>query len=302
MATNKPVGRFVSGFVSILGRPNVGKSTLLNTLLGTKVAIVSDKPQTTRTSIQGVLNLGGAQVVFLDTPGIHRPDTLINKRMMKEVRAALDGRDLLLFMADSTAPVGWRDEQAVALVKDIRTPALLVLNKVDLLKDKARLLPLIERYQAIADFEEFIPISALNGDGLDRVREAIVSRLPDGPRYFPEDHVTDQPERFFVTELIREKVLQQTRQEVPHAVTVLIDQWEETPRLLRIAASVCVERDGQKAIIIGAKGSMLKRIGTLARRDLETILGRRIYLELFVKVRAKWRQKSAYLSSIDWKP
>ena len=301
MANSKPPGRFVSGFVSILGRPNVGKSTLLNALLQAKVAIVSDKPQTTRTSIQGFLNLPGAQVVFLDTPGIHRPDTLINKWMMKEVRAALDGRDLLLFMADSTAPVRRPDEQAVELVNNAGAPALLLLNKVDLLKHKAQLLPLIERYQALGHFDEIIPMSARTGDGLDRVRKAIVSRLKEGPRYFPEDQITDQPERFLAAELVREKVLRETREEVPHAVMVLIDQWEETPKILRIAASICVERGGQKAIVIGAKGAMLKRIGTLARQELEVILGRRIYLELFVKVRARWREKPAYLNSIGWK-
>lgn len=301
MANTKPRGRFVSGFVSILGQPNVGKSTLLNALLEAKVAIVSDKPQTTRTSIQGILNLPDAQVVFLDTPGIHRPDTLINKWMMKEVRAALDGRDLLLFMADCTAAFGRQHEQAVQMVRNAGTPALLLLNKVDLLKHKAQLLPQIERYQALGDFDEIIPMSALTGDGLDRVRKAIVSRLTEGPRYFPKDQITDQPERFLAAELVREKVLRETREEVPHAVLVLIDQWEDTPRILRIAASICVERDGQKAIVIGAKGAMLKRIGTLARRELEVVLGRRIYLELFVKVRARWREKPAYLNSIAWK-
>ena len=301
METNTGSERFVSGFVSILGRPNVGKSTLLNQLLGTKVAIVSDKPQTTRTTIQGVWNLPGAQIVFVDTPGIHRPDTLINRKMAKEVAGAIEGRNLLLFLADCTKFVRRQEEQAVALVARAPTPALLLLNKVDLLKDKARLLPLIARYRELARFDECIPISALTGDGLDRVREAIVKRLPEGPRYFPEDEITDQPERFFVAEMIREKVLRETKQEVPHAVMVEIEQWEETPRLLRVAASICVERPGQKAIIIGSKGAMLKQIGTAARKDLESILGRKIYLELFVKVRKGWREKMAYLGAIDWK-
>ena len=299
--SRNPKSRFVSGFVSIIGRPNVGKSTLLNALLGTKVAIVSDKPQTTRTSIQGVLNMEGAQIVFLDTPGIHRPDTLINKQMMNQVRGALDGRDLLLFVADCRAPIKREDEQAIALLTETSAPTILLLNKVDLLKDKARLLPLIARYQKFGKFEEFIPISALSNDGLDLVRDSIISRLPKGPQYFPADQVTDQPERFFAGEIIREKVLLETRQEIPHAVLVIIEKWEDSSGLLKIAASICVEREGQKAIIIGAKGSLLKQIGTLARQELEALLGRKIFLELFVKTRPKWREKPAFLSSLDWK-
>ncbi len=292
---------FVSGFVSILGRPNAGKSTLLNALLGRKVAIVSDKPQTTRTTIQGVLNLPNAQIVFVDTPGIHRPDSLINKKLMQEVAAALEGRDLLLYLADCVRGVSTEDEQAVELVARSGTPCLLLLNKIDLLRDKAKLLPLIERYKELANFEEFIPISALTGEGLDSVREAIVKRLPPGPRYFPEDVITDQPEEFFAAEIIREKVLAHTRQEVPHAVMVLIDDWEETDRLLRISASIVVERPGQKGIVIGAKGAMLKKIGTEARLELEHWFGKKIFLELFVKVRKNWRDNPAYLREIDWK-
>ncbi len=292
---------FVSGFVSILGRPNVGKSTLLNTLVGEKVAIVSDKPQTTRTTIQGILTLPGAQVVFVDTPGIHRPDTLINKKMMKSVTAALEGRDLLLFMTECTKPVGPLDEQAVELVRQAPTPALLLLNKVDRLGDKSTLLPLIERYKELADFQEFIPISALTGDGVDRLKAEIVKRMPPGPQYFPEDEITDQPIRFFAGEVVREKVLSETRQEVPHSVMVQVDQWEESDRLVRIGASILVERPGQKAIIIGAKGSMLKKVGMAAREELELLLGRRIYLELFVKVRKNWRENPAYLAALDWR-
>ncbi len=292
---------FVSGFVSILGRPNTGKSTLLNTLLGTKIAIVSDKPQTTRTTIQGILNRPDAQIVFLDTPGIHQPDTLLNKKMMKDVTAALEGRDLLLLMADCTRPPGPLDEQAVELVRQTQTPSLLLLNKIDRLADKARLLPLIERYKELADFQEFIPISALNGDGVDRLLQEILKRLPEGPRYFPEDQITDQPIRFLAAELIREKVLQETRQEVPHSVLVQVDQWEQTDKLLRIGASILVERPGQKAIVIGAKGSMLKKIGSAARQELELLLRQRIFLELFVKVRKNWRENPAYLAALDWR-
>ena len=301
MPENKPPERFVSGFVSILGRPNVGKSTLLNSLLGEKVAIVSDKPQTTRTNIQGVLNLEKAQIVFLDTPGIHKPSTVVNKRMMHSVEAALDARDLLLLLADCTRQTGPEDETAVRMVTRARTPAFLLLNKIDRLKDKGRLLPLIDRYREMADFEQFFPVSALTGEGLDQLKDAIVKRLPEGPQYFPEDEITDQPLRFLAAELIREKVLEQTRQEVPHAVMVLIDVWEEKPNVIHIMASIAVERDGQKAILIGSKGATLKQIGTLARGELEQILGRKVYLELFVKVRPKWRQDPAFVNAIDWR-
>lgn len=293
--------RFVSGFVSILGRPNVGKSTLLNAFLGRKLAIVSDKPQTTRTRIQGVLHLDGGQIVFLDTPGIHKPDSLINKRMMKEVRAALDGLDLLLFVADASQPAGDKDQEALALLEDIQTPAILLLNKIDLVKNKAELLPLMDRYRQMGRFEELIPVSALTGEGLDEVRQAVLARLPEGPQYFPEDYLTDQPERFFAAEIIREKVLQLTRQEVPHATMVQVESWEETERLLKIRAVIYVEREGQKGILIGAQGSMLKRIGTLAREELELLLGRKIFLELFVKVRPKWREDPAFVNAIDWR-
>lgn len=293
--------KFVSGFVSILGRPNVGKSTLVNQILGTKIVAVSDKPQTTRTSIQGVLNRPDAQVVFLDTPGIHRPDSLINKKLAQEVAGALEGRDLLALMADCRKRIGADDERAVELIRSTKTPAILLLNKIDLLKDKSRLLPLIEKYGKLAGFEEFIPISALTGDGLDAFQSAIISRLPEGPRYFPEDEITDQPERFFATEMIREKILIETRNEVPHSVMVQLDQWKEDERLIRISATILVERTGQKAIVIGSKGALLKAIGTAAREELEKILGRKIFLELFVKVRKDWREKSAYLSELDWK-
>ncbi len=301
MARKKKKRKFVSGFVSILGRPNTGKSTLLNALLGTKVTIVSDKPQTTRTSIQGVWNLPEAQVVFLDTPGIHRPDTQLNKKLAQDVAGALEGRDLLLFMVECQARPNVEDERAVELVARAKTPVVMLLNKVDLLKDKSKMLPVIEQYQRLGNFEEFIPISAKTGDGLDRVKNAVMSRLPAGPRYFPEDEVTDQPERFFASEIVREKVLHLTRQEVPHSVMVQVENWEEGEKLLRIAAAIIVEKNGQKAIVIGAKGARLKEIGTEARKELEKILGKRIYLELFVKVRENWREKPAYLSELDWK-
>jgi GTP-binding protein Era len=292
---------FRSGFVSIVGRPNAGKSTLLNALIGQKVAIVADKPQTTRTSIQGVLTLPEAQIVFLDTPGIHKADTPLNKRLMNAVRASLDERDLLLFVADAARPFEEEDRRAVDLARKAETPVVLVLNKVDLLKEKARLLPLIEQYKAAYEFVEFVPVSAARGAGLDDLRRVILDRLPEGPAYFPEDYVTDQPERFLAAELVREKVLLATRKEVPHSVTVTVDHWEETPRITRIYATIRVEREGQKPIVIGANGSMLKRIGTLARMEMEKLFGVKIFLDLHVRVQPGWREQRAFLDALDWR-
>lgn len=292
---------FRSGFVSILGRPNTGKSTLLNALVGTKVAIVADKPQTTRTSIQAVLTLPGeAQIVFLDTPGIHKSDTPLNKRMMEAVRAALDQRDLLVFLADASRRFGAEDRQALDLLKKAQTPAILVANKIDLV-NKADLLPLIDQYRELHEFADYVPVSALRAEGLDVLRKEIVARLPEGPAYFPPDHITDQPERFLGAELVREKILRETREEVPHSVAVLVDSWEEMPRLLRIYATVLVERDGQKAILIGKKGSMMKRIGTMAREEMEAMFGRKVFLDLRVKVQPNWREKPAFLDTLDWR-
>lgn len=295
------ISGFRSGFVSIIGRPNAGKSTLLNALVGQKVAIVADKPQTTRTSIQGVVTTPQAQIVFLDTPGIHKADTPLNKRLMAAVRASVDSRDLLLFVADATQDFGHEDGRAIALARRADAPVALVLNKIDLLKDKSRLLPLIESYKTAFDFVDFIPVSATRKTGIDVLTAAIVARLPEGPAYFPEDHVTDQPERFLAAELVREKVLHVTRQEVPHSVTVTIDKWEETPDITRIYASIHVERSGQKAIVIGAKAANIKRIGVLARHEMENLFGVKIYLDLHVHVAPKWREKSAFLDALDWR-
>lgn len=292
---------FRSGFVSIVGRPNAGKSTLLNALVGEKLAIVSEKPQTTRTTVQGVLNLEGAQIVFLDTPGIHESNTLLNRRMMETVRSSLEDRDLILYLADATLPVSTEDEHALDAIRNVTTPVLLLLTKIDRIQDKRQLLPRIEQYQALREFAEYIPISAVAGEGLDRLREAIRARLPKGPAYFPPDYLTEQPERFLAAELIREKILRKTRQEVPHAVAVLVDRWEETPKLTRISATIYVERTGQKAIVIGSGGATLKKIGTLARQEMETKLGRKIFLELFVKVSKDWRENPEFLNTIDWR-
>ncbi|MGA3259721.1 MAG: GTPase Era [Bryobacteraceae bacterium] len=292
---------FRSGFVSLIGRPNTGKSTLLNALVGQKVAIVADKPQTTRTSIQGVLTMAGAQIVFLDTPGIHRADTALNKRLMDAVRAAVEERDLLLLLADAARPIGKDDRQALDLARKCHAPVVLVLNKIDLVKDKALLLPLIDQYRAAFEFADYVPVSATKGQGLDELKKVILHHLPEGPEYFPEDHVTDQPERFLAAELIREKILAATRQEVPHSVAVIVDQWEETGRLTRIFATIRVEREGQKAIVIGTKGAMLKRIGTLARHEMERLFGVKIYLDLHVRVQPGWRDKAAFLNALDWR-
>jgi GTPase len=290
-----------SGFVSILGRPNAGKSTLLNALVGQKVAIVADKPQTTRTAIQGVLTTPEAQVVFVDTPGIHKSDSAINKRMMDAVRASLEERDLFIYVVDATKPFSQGDEKALSILREGAPPVIIVLNKIDALAAKHEMLPLLEEYQKRYKFEEYLPLSAAKGEGLDQLRETVIDRLPEGPQYFPPDHYTDQPARFLAAELIREKILNATRQEVPHSVTVLIEQWEELPRLIRIFATILVERDGQKAIIIGAKGAMLKQIGTEARQEMEALFDTRIYLDLHVKVETDWREKAAYLNTVDWR-
>ncbi len=315
--------KFVSGFVSILGRPNAGKSTLLNALVGQKVSIVADKPQTTRTAIQGVLTTDEAQVIFIDTPGIHKSDTAINKRMMDAVRGALEERDLFIYVVDATKPFGEGDEKALSILRRNRPPnpdsipapdsppsrdregafppVIFALNKIDALAAKHEMLPLLEEYRKRYDFDAYLPISAATGEGLDELRNEVIRRLPEGPEYFPRDHYTDQPARFLAAELVREKVLRATRQEVPHSVTVLIEKWEELPRLIRIFATILVEREGQKAIIIGAKGAMLKQIGTQAREEMESLFDTHIYLDLHVKVENDWRQKAAYLNELDWR-
>jgi len=289
-----------SGFVSILGRPNAGKSTLLNAVLGQKLAIVTAKPQTTRTSIQGVVTTDEYQIVFVDTPGIHRSNTLMNKRMMDTVRASASA-DVVLFLIDVLEPFSDEDAQAIDLVKKIEAPAIAVLNKVDKLHDKPQLLALIERLGALHQFAEFVPISAMKGTGVDTLLKEIVKRLPEGEAMYPEDHLTDQPSRFLAAEILREKILHHTQQEVPHAAAVMIDSWVETPTLLKIAATIYVEKQGQKAILIGVGGAGLKRIGTLARYEMEKTFERKIFLETFVKVKPNWRQDPAFLAAIDWR-
>lgn len=295
------MNKFKSGFVSLVGRPNAGKSTLLNAFVGQKVAIVADKPQTTRTSIQGVVTSKEAQIVFVDTPGIHKADSQLNKRLMDTVRASLEERDLLLFLVDSTRAFVVEDRRALDLATKTGTPMVLVLTKVDLLPDKGKLLPLIEQYKLLHTFVDFVPVSAKKKVGLDELRDVILKHLPEGPAYFPEDYVTDQPERFLAAELIREKVLQVTRQEVPHSVAVMVDKWEETEAITRIFATIRVERPGQKGIVIGKKGAVLVKIGTLARVEMEKLFGAKIYLDLHVRVQPGWRDKATFLNTLDWR-
>ncbi|MGC2695730.1 MAG: GTPase Era [Candidatus Angelobacter sp.] len=295
-----------AGFVSIIGRPNAGKSTLLNALVGEKIAIVTEKPQTTRMNIQGILNVKAqrrrpaGQIVFIDTPGVHKPDSRLNRKMMQEIHAALESRDLILLLVDATDKFGPGDEQVLELVKRTGAPVFLLLNKVDRLH-KEKLLPIIERYSKLHNFQEVIPISALKGGGLDVLIDKVIRALPENPNFFPEDQLTDQPERFLASEIIREKVLLQTGKEVPYATAVIVERYEELPKLTRIAAAIFCERDGQKAILIGKGGEKLKQMGTSARMELERRLGKKVYLELFVKVKAGWRQSAAFVEELDWR-
>jgi GTPase len=297
---------FVSGFVSIVGRPNAGKSTLLNALVGEKIAIVTEKPQTTRMNIQGILNVKAqrgrpaGQIIFIDTPGVHKPDSRLNRKMMQEIHAALESRDLILLLVDATEKFGASDEQVLDLVKRTGAPVFLLLNKVDKLH-KEKLLPIIERYSRLHAFQEIIPISAMKGDGLDVLIDKIIRALPQNPPYFPEDQLTDQPERFLASEIIREKVLLKTGKEVPYATAVIVERYEELPRLTRIAAAIYCERDGQKAILIGKGGEKLKQMGTAARQELERRLEKKVFLELFVKVKPDWRQSAAFVEELDWR-
>jgi GTP-binding protein Era len=289
-----------AGFVSIAGRPNAGKSTLLNALVGEKVAITAHQAQTTRTSIQGVLTTPEAQVIFMDTPGIHKSDTLFNKRMMDTVRGALQDRDLVIYVADATKRIVEEDEHALSAL-DKSGQTLLVLNKIDKISDKRLLLPVLERYNQLFPFREAFPIAARSGEGIDILKQAIINHLPEGPAIFPADYLTDQPARFMASEIIREAILDNLREEVPHATAILVDTWEEKPKLFKIAATIYVERTGQKAILIGAQGQMLKTVGTAARLELERLLERKVFLSLFVKVKPNWREDPSFLNAVDWR-
>lgn len=288
-----------SGFVSIVGRPNAGKSTLINHLVGQKVAIVTSKPQTTRNRIQGIVTREEAQIVLVDTPGIHDAKTALNRQMMREVAAALEGIDVLLLMIDSTTTQPHIDSLLIEKAKRFEGKTILVLNKVDKLP-KQKLLPLLETFGKAHPFVAMVPISALKGDGCDELLSEVLKLLPAGPLYFPEDQVTDQPERFLASEIVREKAIALTYHEVPHALKVEVEKWEAKPRLLRIQMNLTVERASQKKILIGAKGDMLKKIGTQARKELEEILGMKIYLGLFVKVAENWRENPMVVRDLDW--
>ncbi|HKV60343.1 MAG TPA: GTPase Era [Candidatus Acidoferrum sp.] len=297
----KPKKReFRSGFVAIVGRPNAGKSTLVNRLVGQKIAIVTCKPQTTRNRIQGIVTKAQGQIVFIDTPGLHEADSALGRQMMQEVASALEGIDVLLLMVDASSAQTHADDLLLEKAGRFRGKTILALNKVDRLP-KPKLLPLIESFAKSFEFSAIVPISALKGDGCDELLDEILKHLPEGEPYFPEDQVTDQPERFLAAEIIREKAIQLMYHEVPYALAVVVEKYEEKPRLLRIEAVMNVERDSQKKILIGHKGEMLKKIGTQARKELESILGSKIYLGLFVKVAPDWRENPQKVRELDWR-
>ena len=291
---------FKSGFVAIVGRPNAGKSTLVNAMVESKVSIVTPVPQTTRNRILGILHRPDAQVIFMDTPGVHKPLSRLNEQMMNYVRQALADRDLAVLIVDASEKYGKGDEFVINLLNEYSPRAILALNKVDRVH-KPDLLPLIDRYSKLYGFEEIFPISALHGDGLDGLLKAIIERLPEGPQYFPADEYTDQPERFLAAEIIREKVIRHTKHEMPYVTAVLIDGFEEATLLTRLHATIVVEKDSQKPIVIGAGGARLKEIGTEARLELEKLFPPRVYLELFVKVQPQWRNNSAVIAELDYR-
>lgn len=293
-----------SGFVSFVGRPNAGKSTLLNRVIGSKLAIVSDKPQTTRTRILGVKNYADAQVVFLDTPGIHRPLHRMNVQMVGAAVETLRSVDVLGLVVDATEPPGSGDRFVLDLVKDVTVPVFLILNKIDAMK-KVRLLPIMERYGREAHVAEIIPVSALTGEGVERLESAILDRLPEGARLYPEDYLTDQPERVMAAEIVREKLLQFTRDEIPFSSAVVVDRFEEptgTSTLLKLYCTIVVDRESQKPIIIGRGGDMIKRIGTAAREELERFFSSKVFLDLHVRVKADWREDDRVLHEIGIRP
>ncbi|HXA57043.1 MAG TPA: GTPase Era [Candidatus Acidoferrum sp.] len=291
--------KFQSGLVAIVGRPNAGKSTLVNALVGQKVAIVSSRPQTTRNRIRGIVNRKNAQIVLVDTPGIHKPDSVLNRQMMDEASQAVEGIDVLSLIVDATARFGEGDLFTIDWIRRFKGPVFLLLNKIDRIR-KDSLLPLIDGFRNEFEFTEVFPISAIRGEGCDELVKAWITHLPLGPPLFPPDQFTDQPERFLAAEMIREKAILATNDEVPHAVAVVVDSFDETEKLIRIRATVFVEREGQKGILIGKRGETMKKIGTEARKDIESALGAHIFLELFVKVQPNWRQNGAMVRQLDW--
>ena len=288
-----------AGFVSFLGRPNSGKSTLLNRIVGQKLAIVSDKPQTTRTRIVGVKNYGAGQVVFVDTPGVHKPTHRMNVRMVDTALEAMRDVDVVALLIDAAAASGPGDRFIVGLLKDLEKPVILALNKVDLVA-KPRLLPMIDRYRQLHSFVEIVPISALDGTNVDVLEELFLQHLPEGEPLFPPEYLTDQPERFFVAEVVREQVLQLTHDELPFSTAVVVDRFEEPgdDNVMRLYCTILVERESQKPIIVGRAGAMIKKIGTAARLELERFFGSKVYLDLHVKVKAEWRDNERLLDEI----
>ena len=295
---------FRSGFVSVVGRPNVGKSTLVNRLVGQKVAIVSDKPQTTRNRILAVVHRPGGQMVLFDTPGIHKPMHRMNERMVEAAEKSVGQVDLVLWLTDLTESFGPGDRHVQNVLRQCGKPVILGLNKIDAVP-KPKILPAIERYRHLLDFAEVIPLSALTGENVDLLGQKLLEHLPPGEPLYPEDYLTDQPERFFVAEMVREQVLRLTREEIPYTTGVLIDSFKEDGPLVRIQATILVERDSQKGILIGRGGAMMKAIGTDARKQIEEFLGTRVYLGLFVKVKDRWREDARTLEEMglhDGKP
>ncbi|MEE1130833.1 MAG: GTPase Era [Caryophanon sp.] len=294
---------FKSGFISIIGRPNVGKSTLLNRVIGQKIAIMSDKPQTTRNKVQGVLTNPESQMIFIDTPGIHKPKHKLGEFMLKTAKNTLREVDLIMFMVNAEQQLGKGDEFIMELLEGTKTPVFLVINKIDQVHPDS-LMSIIEGYKERYEFAEIVPISALQGNNVESLLTTIEKYLPEGPQYYPADQVTDHPERFIISELIREKVLHLTREEIPHSIAVVIDKIkpdDEKENMIRVQATIMVERDSQKGIVIGKRGSLLKEVGTRARKDIEMLLGSKVYLELWVKVQKDWRNKSTQLRDFGFR-
>lgn len=287
---------FKSGFIGITGRPNVGKSTLFNAIIGDKISIITNKPQTTRNKITGIRNFSNAQLIFLDTPGMHKPKTAMNRAMVQTTKDTISSVDLLLMLIEADTDINPHDFFLIKSFAQIKTPVFLVINKIDLIEKKF-LLPLIDKFRNLYNYSEIIPISALKGEGIDNLLEAIINTLPEGPKYYPDEIITDATERFIAAEFIREKITLFTQQEIPYSTAVEVDLFkeDENKNLIRISATINVEKDSQKAIMIGNKGAMIKKIGTQARLEMEKLFGAKVYLELFVKVRKEWTSSDKML-------
>jgi GTP-binding protein Era len=301
MTTSTSKKSYKSGFVAIIGRPNVGKSTLMNQVIGQKIAIMSDKPQTTRNKIHGVYTTGESQIVFLDTPGIHKPQSKLGDYMVKIAESSLREVDAILFLIDVVEGIGGGDRFIIDNLKKVNTPVILVMNKIDQVQPEA-LLPIITKYKDLYDFAEIVPVSAIKGNNVNTLLEQVVKYLPEGPQYYPADQVTDHPEQFVCAELIREKILHLTREEIPHSIAVGIEDMKvEDNGVVHISAVIYVERDSQKGIIIGKKGALLKEVGQKARYDIEALLGSKTFLELWVKVKKDWRNQERVLRDMGFR-